>query len=72
LPFSEIREVAMKKVRHQRKGGAYYTYLVTLEMQDGSQQDLIDTKLSRAEPFAAWLKEKFALPGIAPVLNPDA
>jgi hypothetical protein len=72
LPFSEIREVAMKKVRHQRKGGAYYTYLVTLEMKDGSRQDLIDTKLSRAESLAAWLKEKFALPGTAPVLNPDA
>jgi hypothetical protein len=72
LPFSEIREVAMKKIRHQRKGGAYYTYLVTLEMKDGSQQDLVDMKLSRAEAFAAWLKEKFAMPGTAPVLNPDA
>jgi hypothetical protein len=72
LQFSEIREVAMKKVRHQRKGGAYYTYLVTLEMKDGSLQDLVNTKQSRAEAFAAWLKEKFGLAGTSPVLNPEA
>ena len=72
LPFSEIREVAMKKVRHQRKGDAYYTYLVKLELKDGSQQDLLNTKLSRAMGFAEWLKEKIGLAGTPPVLNPEA
>ena len=72
LQFSEIREVAMEKVRHQRKGDAYYTYLVKLEMKDGSQQDLVNTKLSRAKGFAAWLKEKIGLAGTPPVLNPEA
>jgi hypothetical protein len=72
VPFSEIKQVAMKMVRHKRKGGVYYTYLVTLEMTDGSLQYLINMKLNRAEAFAAWLKEKFSLPGTPPVLNPEA
>jgi hypothetical protein len=72
VPFSEIKQVAMKMVRHKTKRGVYYTYLVTLEMTDGSLQDLLNTKQSRAEPFAAWLIEKFGLSGTAPVLNPEA
>ena len=72
LPFSGIREVAMKKVQHKTKSGVYYTYLVTLEMTDGTLQDLINLNQSRAEAFAAWLKQKFGQAGTAPVLNPDA
>ena len=72
VPFSEIKQVAMKMVRHKTKRGVYYTYLVTIEMKDGSLQDLLNTKQSRAKAFAAWLIEKFGLPGTAPVLNPEA
>lgn len=68
-PFSQIKEVFLKKVRHQRKGGVYYTYLVTLELKDGSAHSLIDLNEARAEAFAAWLKEKLCLTGVTAILN---
>jgi len=72
VSFSEIQAVALKKVRHQTKSGVYYSYMVTLEMKDGSVQNLINLNQARAEAFAAWLKEKFGLTGDTPVLNPEA
>jgi len=63
VPFSEIRAVVLNKVRHQRKYGYYYSYMVTLELQDESQQKLIDLGQERAESLAAWLREKLGLPG---------
>jgi hypothetical protein len=61
----------LNKVRHQSKSGAYYTYIVTLEMKDGILESLINLNEARAESLAAWLNEKFGLNAIAPVLNPD-
>jgi hypothetical protein len=72
VSFAEIQAVALKKVRHQRRGGAYYTFLVTLELKDGSIENLTNMNQTRAEAFAAWLQEKFGLTGVAPVLNPEA
>jgi Protein of unknown function (DUF3592) len=72
VSFSEIQAVALKKVRHQTKSGVYYTYMVTLEMKDGSAQNLVNMNQARAEAFAAWLKEKFGFTGDTPVLNPEA
>jgi hypothetical protein len=62
VPNSEIRAVLLNKVRHQRKGGAYYTYMVTLKMTDGSRQKLIDLNMTRADSLGTWLKEKLGLP----------
>jgi len=71
LPFADIRQVVLNKVRHQSKGGAYYTYIVTLEMKDGILQSLVNLNEARAESLAAWLNEKFGLNASAPVLNPE-
>jgi hypothetical protein len=72
VPFAEIMAVALKKVAHQRKGGVRYTYLVTLKMQDGSNQYLINLNQARAESLAEWLKEKFGLTNSPPLLDSDA
>ncbi|HTB84799.1 MAG TPA: DUF3592 domain-containing protein [Candidatus Sulfotelmatobacter sp.] len=71
VSFSDIRQVVLQKVRHQSKGGAYYTYLVKLEMKDGLLQSLINLNEARAASLAAWLNEKFGLNASAPVLNPE-
>jgi hypothetical protein len=71
VSFSEIKEVALTKVRHSNKGGAYYTYIVTLEMKDGILQSLINLNEARAKSLAEWLNEKFGLGAAAPVLNPE-
>jgi hypothetical protein len=61
VSISQVRSVLLDKVRHQRKGGAYYTYMVTLEMADDSQQKLIDLNMARAEALGAWLRQKLGL-----------
>ena len=61
VPFSQIRSVLLDKVKHRTKRGYYYTYMVTLEMADGSQQKLIDLNLARGEPLGTWLNAKLAL-----------
>lgn len=62
VSFSQIRAVLSNKVRHRTKNGAYYTYMVTLEMTDSSQQKLIDLNLTRAQSLTIWLIEKLAVP----------
>lgn len=61
ISFSEVRSVRLNKVRHQSKNRVYYTYMVTLDMVNDSQQKLIDLNQTRAESLAAWLKEKLGL-----------
>jgi hypothetical protein len=61
LPFADIRSVGLDKVRHKRRSGAYYTYLVTLKRADNSKEKLVDLKLPRAKAFAAWLREQLGL-----------
>ncbi len=72
VPFSEIQAVALEQVGRQRKGRAYYNYLVTLKMKDGSVQNLISMNQARAEALAAWLEEKLGVARVTPVLNPEA
>jgi len=71
VPFADVRQVVLNKVRHQSKGGVYYTYIVKLEMKDGILQSLVNLNEARAESLAVWLNEKFGLNAIAPVLNPE-
>jgi hypothetical protein len=60
-PISQIQSVLVNKVRHARKGGRYYTYLVTLKLKDNSEEKLIDLSEKRAESLAAWLMGKLGL-----------
>ncbi len=62
LPFSEIKAVALEKVAHRGRYGVTYTYAPTLQMRDGSSEQLTDLSQNRAESFAAWLREKFGVP----------
>ncbi|HTV40827.1 MAG TPA: DUF3592 domain-containing protein [Candidatus Sulfotelmatobacter sp.] len=62
VSFSQIRAVLSNKVRHRTKNGVYYTYMVTLEMTDSTQQKLIDLSLKRAQSLTIWLVEKFGVP----------
>ncbi|HEY3761099.1 MAG TPA: DUF3592 domain-containing protein [Verrucomicrobiae bacterium] len=71
VSFSEIQAVALKKIRHQNRSGVSYTYMVTLQMKDGSLQNLINLNQARAESFALWLKQKFGFTGETAVLNPE-
>ena len=61
LPFADIRSVGLDKVRHKRRSGAYYTYLVTLKRANNTKEKLVDLKLPRAKALAAWLREKLGL-----------
>lgn len=61
ISFSQVRSVLLNKVRHQTKSGVYYTYMVTLDMTDNTQQKLIDLNQTRAESLGAWLREKLGL-----------
>lgn len=70
ISFSQIRSVFLNKVRHQTKGGVYYTYQVTLEITDSPQQKLIVLNLARAESLAAWLREKLGVATPTPASNP--
>ena len=72
MPFSNVRAVMLKSVRHQSKGGTYYTYLVTLEFADYSQAKLVNLNRKRAEAFAAWLREKLGVASPAMELDPQA
>ena len=65
LPFSEIKAVTLEKVAHRGRYGVTYTYAPTLQMRDGSSEQLTDLSQNRAEPFAAWLREKFGVPAQA-------
>jgi hypothetical protein len=69
MSFLKVRSVVLNKVQHQRKNGVYYTYLVTLEMMDNTEQKLIDLNQARAESLAAWLKAKFGFIGETQVLD---
>jgi hypothetical protein len=71
VSFSEIKEVALTKVRHASRSGAYYTYIVTLEMKDGILQSLINLNEARAKSLAEWLNQNFGISAGAPVLNPE-
>ncbi len=70
-PISQVRSVLLNKVSHSSRGGSYYTYLVTLEMKDNSQEKLVDLGHKRAWAFAAWLKEKFGLAGPTLEIEPE-
>lgn len=59
VSFSEIRSVLMNKIRHQTKTGVYYTYMVTLQMKDDSEQKLINLNQQRATSLWEWLNGKF-------------
>jgi len=71
MPISQVRSVLLNKVSHSSKGGSYYTYLVTLEMKDNSQEKLVDLSHKRAWAFAAWLKEKLGLVGPTLEIEPE-
>jgi hypothetical protein len=62
LPFSEIKAVTLKKVAHRRKSGVSYTYAPTLQLREGSSEQLTDLTQSKAESFAEWLREKLGVP----------
>ncbi len=70
ISFSQIRAVFLNKIRHQTKSGAYYTYMVTLEMRQGPEQKLINLSLARAQSLAPWLREKLGVAASQPI--PDA
>jgi hypothetical protein len=61
VSISQIRSILLNKIRHQRKGGAYYTYMVTLEMADNSEEKLVDLNRARAESLGTWLRQKLGL-----------
>jgi hypothetical protein len=70
LPFSEIKAVTLEGVTHKVKNGIIYTYAPTLELRDGSTEQLTDIgsifstsalNQNRAESFAAWLREKLGV-----------
>jgi hypothetical protein len=61
VSFSQIRSILLNKIKHQRKGGAFYTYMVTLDMADASQEKLIDLNQTRAESLGTWLRQKLGV-----------
>jgi hypothetical protein len=73
LDFSAVRSVCLEAVRHRSRGGYYYTWAVTLELQDNADAT---ERLShwyskvRADNFAQWLRERLHLP--EPVVQIDA
>jgi hypothetical protein len=71
ISFSQITAVVLDKVRHKNRNRVYYSYVVMLQMQDGSPEKLLETTEKRAESLAAWLKEKFGLRGETFILNPE-
>jgi hypothetical protein len=71
LPFARIKSVALEKIRHKTKSGAYYTYAVTLAMTDGPRERLAIMYQSRADSLAAWLKEKLRLSPDVTILNDE-
>jgi hypothetical protein len=68
LPFSEIKAVTLKQVAHRRRSGVSYTYAPTLQLREGSSEQLTDLSQSKAESFAGWLREKLgvSLSGASP------
>lgn len=64
VSFEEIKAVILEKVEHRQKDDSYYTYLVVLELADGSRQQLTEVSESRSEGLAKWLKQKFGLRGL--------
>lgn len=62
LAFSAIKAVVLDKVTHHTKGGGvYYTFVVVLEMTDGSLQRLGEFNEFKAGELASWLNEKLGL-----------
>jgi len=60
-PFSQVQSVVLNEVRHSSRGGSYYTYMVALKLEDGSQEKLIELGQNRAESFADWLTGKLGV-----------
>jgi hypothetical protein len=59
VPFSEISGVKLDPSPHRNKYGTRYTYMVTIDLKDGTSQKLTDLNQSRANSPGAWLGEKF-------------
>jgi Protein of unknown function (DUF3592) len=67
LPFNAVESVYLEQVAHRGKYGYYYSWAVTLDIQNGSASterlsDWYDEEKARA--FAAWLRERLHLPGV--------
>ena len=62
LAFSAIKAVVLDKVtNHTKGGGVYYTFVVVLEMTDGTLQRLGELNEVKAGELASWLNGKFRL-----------
>ncbi len=62
LAFSAIKAVVLDKVMHHgRRGSVYYTFVVLLEMTDGSLQRLGEYNEFKARELASWLNGKLGL-----------
>jgi hypothetical protein len=71
LAFSVIKSVLLDKVTHRGKGGrVYYSFLVVLEMTDGTRQRLGQFNEFKAEELASWLNGKLGLAGSRESLAP--
>jgi hypothetical protein len=62
LSYSDVKAVTLEKVSHRSRSGVSYTYAPTLQLRDGSSQQLIELNQKRGESFAAWLREKLGVP----------
>jgi hypothetical protein len=64
MPFNAVQTVYLEQVAHRGKYGYYYSWAVTLELQNGSTST---ERLSnwydedKARAFAAWLRERLQL-----------
>jgi len=62
LAFSAMKAVVLDKVTNYTKGGGvYYTFVVVLEMTDGTLQRLGEFNEVKARELASWLNGKFRL-----------
>jgi hypothetical protein len=67
LEFSAVRAVYLETIAHRSKGGYYYSWASTLELQNNASPerltDWYDEEKSLA--FAGWLRERLHLSGTA-------
>lgn len=61
LAFAEVVAVEADPVRHQNRNSVDYSYLVTLKLNNGNREKLVNLDLERAAAFGAWLAEKIGV-----------
>lgn len=64
LDFSAVRTVCLESIRHRSKNGYYYTWAVTLEMQNAappSERVAHWNSQARATALSEWLRERLHL-----------